>query len=112
MIKNLQVSDLVEFFQDIPIYVGDEQGCEMLFKKEYPHGLSLTVYFDVYGEKSEMTISCPEYPITTFSSRIERVEIQSDVIHFICCDQCLAELQIEPRPFLKIHGCSVSKDSI
>lgn len=34
MIKNLQVSDLVEFFQDIPIYVGDEQGCEMLFKKE------------------------------------------------------------------------------
>ena len=25
MIKNLQVSDLVEFFQDIPIYVGDER---------------------------------------------------------------------------------------
>ena len=33
MIKNLQVSDLVEFFQDIPIYVGDEQGCEMAFQK-------------------------------------------------------------------------------
>lgn len=112
MIKNLQVSDLVEIFQDIPIYVGDEEGGEIIFKKGYHHGLSLTLYLDIYGEKIEIIISCPEYPITTFSSRIERVEIHSDVIHFICCGQCLAELQIEPSPFLKVHGCSVSKDSI
>lgn len=112
MIKNFQESDFIDFFQDIPTYIGEKQGGEMIFKKGYHHGLSLTLYFDVYGEKSEITISCPEYPITTFSSRIERVEIHSDVIHFICCDQCLAELQIEPRPFLKVHGYSVSKDSI
>lgn len=112
MIKNLQVSDLVEIFQDIPIYVGDEEGGEIIFKKGYHHGLSLTLYLDIYGEKIEITISCPEFPIATFLSRIERLEIKSNVIRFICRDQSVAELQVEPSPFLKVHGCSVSKDSI
>lgn len=112
MIKNLQVSDLVEFFQDIPIYVGDEEGGEIIFKKGYHHGLSLTLYLDIYGEKIEITISCPEFPIATFLSRIERLEIKSNVIRFICRDQSVAELQVEPSPFLKVHGCSVPKDSI
>ena len=112
MIKNFQESDFIDAFQDLPIYIGNDQSGEMIFKREYSNGLSLTTYLDIYGEKIEIIISCPEYPITTFSSRIERVEIHSDVIHFICCGQCLAELQIEPSPFLKVHGCSVSKDSI
>ena len=42
MIKNLQVSDLVEIFQDIPIYVGDEEGGEIIFKK----GVSSRPVFD------------------------------------------------------------------
>ena len=104
MIKNLQVSDLVEIFQDIPIYVGDEEGGEIIFKKGYHHGLSLTLYLDIYGEKIELTISYPGQNITTFSSHIERVEIKSNVIHCIYLDKCVAELQIEPHLFLKVLG--------
>ena len=112
MIKNFQESDFIDFFQDIPTYIGEKQGGEMIFKKGYHHGQSLTLYFDVYGEKIEMAISYLEYPVTTFSSRIERLEIKSNVIRFICRDQSVAELQVEPSPFLKVHGCSVPKDSI
>ena len=45
MIKNLQVSDLVEIFQDIPIYVGDEEGGEIIFKKVCAEGLTTPPYF-------------------------------------------------------------------
>ena len=82
MIKNFQESDFIDAFQDLPIYIGNDQSGEMIFKREYSNGLSLTTYLDIYGEKIELTISYPGQNITTFSSHIERVEIKSNVIHF------------------------------
>ena len=102
MIKNFQESDFIDAFQDLPIYIGNDQSGEMIFKREYSNGLSLTTYLDIYGEKIELTISYPGQNITTFSSHIERVEIKSNVIHYIHLDKCVAELQIEPHLFLKV----------
>lgn len=104
MIKNFQESDFIDAFQDLPIYIGNDQSGEMIFKREYSNGLSLTTYLDIYGEKIELTISYPGQNITTFSSHIERVEIKSNVIHCIYLDKCVAELQIEPHLFLKVLG--------
>ena len=104
MIKNFQESDFIDAFQDLPIYIGNDQSGEMIFKREYSNGLSLTTYLDIYGEKIELTISYPGQNITTFSSHIVRVEIKSNVIHCIYLDKCVAELQIEPHLFLKVLG--------
>ena len=51
MIKNFQESDFIDAFQDLPIYIGNDQSGEMLFKKDYSNGLSLIAYLDIYGEK-------------------------------------------------------------
>ena len=102
MIKNFQESDFIDAFQDLPIYIGNDQSGEMLFKKDYSNSLSLIAYLDIYGEKIELTISYPGQNITTFSSRIESIEIKSNVIHYIHLDKCVAELQIEPHLFLKV----------
>ena len=51
MIKNFQESDFIDAFQDLPIYIGNDQSGEMIFKREYSNGLSLTTYLDIYGEK-------------------------------------------------------------
>ena len=59
MIKNFQESDFIDAFQDLPIYIGNDQSGEMIFKREYSNGLSLTTYLDIYGEKIELTISYP-----------------------------------------------------
>ena len=56
MIKNFQESDFIDAFQDLPIYIGNDQSGEMIFKREYSNGLSLTTYLDIYGEKIELTL--------------------------------------------------------
>lgn len=104
MIKNFQESDFIDAFQSLPIYIGDNQGGEMIFKKEYDNGLSLTTYLDIYGEKIELIISYPGQNITTFSLHVERIEIKSDAIYFIYLDERIAELQIEPHLILKVYG--------
>ena len=35
MIKNFQESDFIDAFQDLPIYIGNDQSGEMIFKREY-----------------------------------------------------------------------------
>ena len=67
MIKNFQESDFIDAFQDLPIYIGNDQSGEMIFKREYSNGLSLTTYLDIYGEKIELTISNPGQKINTIS---------------------------------------------
>ena len=51
MIKNFQESDFIDAFQDLPIYISNDQSGEMLFKKDYSNGLALIAYLDIYGEQ-------------------------------------------------------------
>ena len=90
---------LFKIFQFILVMIKVEK---CYSKKDYSNGLALIAYLDIYGEKIELTISYPGQNITTFSSRIERIEIKSNVIHYIHLDKCVAELQIEPHLFLKV----------
>lgn len=39
MIKHFQENDFVELFLDCPIYIGEAQGGELIFKREYDNGL-------------------------------------------------------------------------
>lgn len=77
----------------------------MLFSKAYDDGLVLTVYLDIYGEKIELAVLYLEQNMTVFSLHVERIEIESNAIHFIRQDKRLAELQLEPHLFFKVYGC-------
>ena len=104
MIKHFQENDFVELFLDCPIYIGEEQGGELIFKREYDNGLSLIMYIDVYGEKIELSISFTNQNIATFSSNVDEVQIESFSIYLMLSDKKIAEVFMEPYPYLSIHG--------
>ncbi len=92
MIKHFQENDFVELFLDCPIYIGEEQGGELIFKREYDNGLSLIMYIDVYGEKIELSISFTNQNIATFSSNVDEVQIESCSIYLMLSDKKIAEV--------------------
>ncbi len=104
MIKHFQESDFVNLFLDDPIYIGEEQGGELIFKRGYDNGLSLMAYIDIYGGKIELGISFADLNIAIFSSKVDEVQIESCSIHFILSNRKIAEVLIEPYPYLSIHG--------
>ena len=56
MIKHFQENDFVELFLDCPIYIGEEQGGELIFKREYDNGLSLIMY--IVTKAMELFLMC------------------------------------------------------
>ena len=95
---------LLSFFKRARFILAIVSG-EMLFSKAYDDGLVLTVYLDIYGEKIELAVLYLEQNMTVFSLHVERIEIESNAIHFIRQDKRLAELQLEPHLFFKVYGC-------
>lgn len=104
MIADFCETDFIELFLDLPTYIGEKQGGELVFNREYDNHMSVTAYFSIYGEMVDLSISYKKCQvIIAFSSHVDQIKLKSGIVQLYYHSKKKAELMLEPYLSLSVH---------